>query len=79
MKTVFTEGYLHGKSNPVEIICMKCKTKTVFGEIEKLLKMSSAENFQQSTFNFQNKLLVVWKYQASQNIIILSKIQNDLN
>ena len=60
MKTVFTEGYLHGMSNPVEIICMKCKKKTtVFGEIKKLLKMSSAEIFLQSTFNFQNKLIVV--------------------
>ena len=57
MKTVFAEGYLHGK-NPVEIICMKCK-KPNFGEIEKLFKMSSAEISLQSTFNCQNKLIVV--------------------
>ena len=61
MKTVFTKGYLLGMSNPVEIICMKCKKKkkTVLGEIEKLFKMSSADIFLQSTFNCQNKLIVV--------------------
>ena len=58
MKTVFTEDNLHRMSNPVEIICMKCK-KPVLGEIEKLFKMSSAEIFLQSTFNCQNKLIVV--------------------
>ena len=64
MKTVFAEGYLHGMSNPLEIICMKCKKKqkqkkNVLGEIENLFKMSSAEIFLQSTFNCQNKLIVV--------------------
>ena len=55
MKTVFAEGYLHGMSNPVEIICMKCK-KPVLGE---MFKMSSAEIFLQSTFKCQNKLILV--------------------
>ena len=55
MQNVSTEDNLHGMSNPVEIICMKCKN-LFSGKNEKKkkkkkkkIKMLSAENFTQST------------------------------